>query len=148
VSAAEEVAFRLWLRAEHARAYEAALEWLEPRCRTVEERRLAPALLLLLASLNALVVPCSPVEGSVVNFQVTLSRPTAAGPVRVRLTVREAVGGRRQAASDRDAGAVAPANESWLPELWLDSDEVTGSPLIAAARVLEALLPAEAALGD
>src|SRR6266498_4736959 len=85
-------AIRPWLRPEHARAYEAAVEWLAPRCRTDEERRLAPALLLALAPLNALVAPCRPVEGSAINFQVTLSREGASGPERVRVTVRAGSG--------------------------------------------------------
>src|SRR3989442_15382991 len=75
---------RPWLRAEHAPSFEAALEWLWPRCRTDEERSLAPALLLLLSPLNALVVPCRPAAGSCVNFQVTLSRQGVAGPGRGR----------------------------------------------------------------
>jgi hypothetical protein len=135
---------RPWLRPEHGRAYEAALEWLAPRCRTEQEQRLAPALLLLLAPLNALVAPCRPVAGSSVNFQVTLSRQTAAGAVRVRLTVRGAVAGKP--ASRQTAGTAASAGS--LPELWLNPDDVLRRPLVAAARVLEALLQADAAADD
>src|SRR6266852_3446586 len=83
---------RPWLRAEHAPAFGAAWEWLGPRCRTEEERRLAPALLLLLSPLNALVTPCRPAAGSCVNLQVTLSRQGVAGPERVRLMVRAGSG--------------------------------------------------------
>src|SRR5438270_597224 len=83
---------RAWLRDTHAPAYEAALEWLLPRCRTEEERCLAPALLLLLSPLNALVVPSRPVAESCVNFQVTLSRQGATGPERRRVTVRAVQG--------------------------------------------------------
>src|SRR5947207_551835 len=79
---------RPWVRADHAPAIGAAWEWLGPRCRTEEERWLGPALLLLLSPLNALVTPCRLAAGSRVNFQVTLSRQTVAGPERVRLVVR------------------------------------------------------------
>jgi hypothetical protein len=147
VRADDGEAIRAWLRPEHAPAYDAALEWLTPRCRTETERRLAPALLLLLAPLNALVAPCRPVGGSSVNFQVTLSRQTAAGPVRKRLIVR-GVGVNAAATSVLPTEAPAPAEAGSLSEFWLDSDEVTGSPLVAAARVVAALLQAEAAEGE
>src|SRR5258708_18140918 len=90
---------RLWLREAHAPAFDAALEWLWPRCRTEEERSFAPALLLLLSPLNALVAPCRPIAGSCVNFQVTLSRQGAAGPERVRLMVRAGEGVQQGSAS-------------------------------------------------
>src|SRR5205085_980677 len=61
-------AIRPWLRESHGPAFEAALEWLWPRCRTEEERFLAPALLLLLSPFNALVAPCRPAPGSCVNL--------------------------------------------------------------------------------
>jgi hypothetical protein len=140
-----------WLRPEHARAYAAALEWLLPRCRTEEERCLAPALLLLLAPLNALVVPCRPLANSPVNFQVTLSREGAAGPIRRRLTVRASEGGGAQTSGGASAGVQTSVCESRgtdthdgeptaLPELWLDAALVRDDPLGSAARVLEALL--------
>src|SRR6266851_3568236 len=81
-----------WVRAEHGPALEAAWAWLGPRCRTEEERRLAPALLLLLSPLNALVTPCRPVVGSCVNLQVALSRQGVVGPERARLVVRAGSG--------------------------------------------------------
>ena len=141
---------RPWLRAEHAPSFEAALEWLWPRCRTDEERSLAPALLLLLSPLNALVVPCRPAAGSCVNFQVTLSRQGVAGPERARLTVRAESG--VQGSSTRFAGtrsgvqAGSPERmNARTPErltLWLDEAAVADDPLGSAARVQGALLDA------
>jgi len=141
---------RPWLRAEHAPSFEAALEWLWPRCRTDEERSLAPALLLLLSPLNALVVPCRPAAGSCVNFQVTLSRQGVAGPERARLTVRAESG--VQGGSTRFAGtrsgvqAGSPERmNARTPErltLWLDEAAVADDPLGSAARVQGALLDA------
>src|SRR6266568_6323329 len=147
---------RPWLRAEHAPSFEAALEWLWPRCRTAEERSLAPALLLLLSPLNALVVPCRPAAGSCVNFQVTLSRQGVAGPERVRLTVRAESGvqggstrfaGTRsgvQAGSPERLTARPGTREAGGPRLtlWLDAGAVADDPLGSAARVLGALLDA------
>ena len=124
-----------WLRPENARAYEAALGWLLPRCRTDEERGLAPALLLALAPLNALVAPCRPVEGSAVNFQVTLSREVTGGPERVRVTVRAGT-------SARDAEIVVTTHDA-APEIWLDSTRILSHPLCGVAEVLEALIPRE-----
>jgi len=133
-------AIRPWLREAHGPAFDAALEWLWPRCRTEEERLLAPALLLLLSPLNALVAPCRPVAGSCVNFQVTLSRPGTAGPERVRLTVR--AGGQDQASRHSEADRIVrgdpEAPES--AELALDLVLVAADPLGAAAHVLKELL--------
>src|SRR5438445_5140841 len=133
---------RPWLRAEHAPSFEAALEWLWPRCRTEEERLLAPALLLLLSPLNALVAPCRPAAGSSVNFQVTLSRQGAAGPERVRVTVRAAPGVQafRRSGVQASAPSLPERPNARTPErltLWLDSP---AGPLECAARVLDALL--------
>src|SRR5437868_5891904 len=125
---------RPWLRDTHAPAFEAALEWLLPRCRTPEERILAPALLLLLSPFNALVAPCRPASGSRVNFQVTLSRHGTAGPERVRLTVRAVAG-----ASENEAAIQDPAATDH-PELCLNAVAVSADPLGSAARVLGALL--------
>src|SRR5437868_10756526 len=125
---------RPWLRDTHAPAFEAALEWLLPRCRTPEERILAPALLLLLSPFNALVAPCRPAAGSCVNFQITLSRFGAAGPERVRLTVRSGSG-----ASESETASQQPA-ASDHPELCLNASSVIADPLGSAARVLGALL--------
>jgi hypothetical protein len=133
-------AIRPWLRESHGTAFDAALEWLWPRCRTEEERLLAPALLLLLSPLNALVAPCRPVAGSCVNLQVTLSRNSAAGPQRIRLSVR----GWAQQASARAAGQhmdeTPRKTDRPVAELWLDDATVTESPLSGAALVLKALL--------
>ena len=134
-------AIRPWLRPEHAPAYEAALTWLWPRCRTDEERRLAPALLLLLAPLNALVVPCRPAAGSCVNFQVTISREATTGPERVRRTVRAAAPEQQQSAES--AGLVDGEKESSqapIPQLWLRPAAIVDCPLSSAALVLAALL--------
>jgi hypothetical protein len=127
---------RPWLRDTHAPAFEAALEWLLPRCRTEEERILAPALLLLLSPFNALVVPCRPAPGSSVNFQVTLSRAGPDGPQRVRITLRAG-----SATLGANAEAVEADTEgcSVLP---LDSELVKSEPFLCAARVIEALLVA------
>ena len=127
---------RPWLRAEHAPSFEAALEWLWPRCRTAEERSLAPALLLLLSPLNALVVPCRPAAGSCVNFQATLSRQGVAGPERVRLTVRAESGvqgfrrSRVQADSPERLNARPGTREAGGPRLtlWLDAGAVADDP--------------------
>ena len=121
---------RPWLREGHAPAFEAALDWLWPRCRTEEERCLAPALLLLLSPLNALVAPCRPTTGSCVNFQVTLSWQSTAGPERVRLTVRAG----EKAVREGEAPGSGPLT------LWLDSSTLSAAPLECAARVLGALL--------
>jgi hypothetical protein len=136
---------RPWLRAEHAPAFGAAWEWLEPRCRTEEERRLAPALLLLLSPLNALVTPCRPVRGSSVNFQVTLSRQGVAGPERVRLVVRAERGPSAVGCQPSvEAGSSPPTADSRQPtaQLWLDAGGVLDDPVGSAARVLAALLVA------
>ena len=135
---------RPWLRAEHAPAFGAAWEWLGARCRTEEERRLAPALLLLLSPLNALVTPCRPAAGACVNFQVTLSRQGVAGPERVRLVVRAGSG--VQALRPSGVQADSPKRlKARTPEhltLWLDAGGVVDDPLGSAARVLAALLDA------
>jgi hypothetical protein len=152
---------RPWVRAEHRPAFESAWAWLGPRCRTEEERRLAPALLLLLSPLNALVTPCRPAAGSCVNFQVTLSRQGMAGPERVRLVVRTRSGvqafrrsGVRNDWSDpselsdpsdpSDTSAPAPerpnASTPEHPTLWLDAGAIADDPLAGAVRVLAALL--------
>lgn len=128
---------RPWLREAHAPAFDAALEWLRPRCRTEEEQLLAPALLLLLSPLNALVAPCRPIAGSCVNFQVTMSRQSAAGPERVRLTVRagesvQEIGG--SGVQEGEAPGSVPLT------LWLYSSTTSAAPLECAARVLGALL--------
>src|ERR1700730_1989892 len=129
---------RPWLREAYAPAFEAALDWLWPRCRTEEERSLAPALLLLLSPLNALVAPCRPVAGSCVNFQVTMSRLDGDGAERVRLTVRAGNKG------VQDAARPDPEHPNTrIPEhltVWLDASEVSADPLDCAARVLERLL--------
>jgi hypothetical protein len=129
---------RPWLRESHAPAYEAALEWLLPRCRTPEERALAPALLLLLSPLNALVVPCRPVAGSRVNFQVTLSRAGAGGRERLRLTVRAGSGVQAGCPLGERSGVQEAQSERL--ELWLDAAAVADDPLTGAARVLAAVL--------
>lgn len=123
-----------WLRPEHAPAYAAALDWLLPRCRTEEERALAPVLLLLLAPFNALVAPCRPVAGSPVNFQVTLSRGGTAGPERVRLTVRAGP------AAAIHSGMAPPGQGSGVPDLWLESTTLLLDPMGSAARVLGMLI--------
>ena len=130
-------AIQLWLRPEHAPAYRAALDWLLPRCRTDEERLLAPALLLLLSPLNALIVPCRPIEGSRVNFQVTISREGADGPERVRVIVRamsagHAAGGQRRNDSEASPGV--------LPDVQLDSAGLLANPLEHAVLVLRTVL--------
>ena len=130
-----EEMLRPWLRETHGPAFDAALEWLLPRCRTEEERILAPTLLLMLSPFNALVAPCRPAAESRVNFQVTLSRQGAAGPERVRLTVR-AGSGVREGGSD-----IEEMEGLVCPEFFLDSRTVTTDPLGSAARVIEVLLP-------
>jgi hypothetical protein len=133
---------RPWLRDAHAPAFEAALDWLLPRCRTEEERVLAPALLLLLSPLNALVTPCRPVSGSRVNFQITLSRHGDAGPQRVRLTVRVQPGApasRRSGVLKSELGTPDEAASERL-ELILAPQTVIADPLGSAAQVLGALL--------
>jgi hypothetical protein len=139
-------AIEQWLRPESAPAYRAAMDWLLPRCRTEEERALAPVLLLLLAPLNALVAPCRPLDGSQVNFQVTLSREAQGGPERVRLTLRTT----QAAASDQPVSApaaepqplgVSPAGiEDAVTVLALSESAVLTQPLACAASVLEGLL--------
>lgn len=139
---------RPWLRSEHAPAYDAALAWLWPRCRTEEERLLAPALLLLLAPLNALVAPCRPVSGSRVNFQITLSRQGATGPERVRLNLRTGV--RPGCAPEPESVPGASASEdsgldssppSLAPrDLWLDPARLAMDPLGTAAQALVELV--------
>jgi hypothetical protein len=130
-----------WLRPEHAPAYEAALAWLWPRCRTDEERWLAPALLLLLAPLNALVVPCRPTAGSRVNFQVTVSRDGATGPERVRLAVRAATLEHRHSGESADGGdGEKDDSQAPIPQLWLRPAAIVDCPLSSAALVLTALL--------
>jgi hypothetical protein len=138
---------RPWLRAEHAPAFEAALEWLWPRCRTEEERLLAPALLVFLAPFNALVVPCRPVEGNCVNFQVTLSREGAAGPERIRGSVRAGTPPLGRDEGNAASMALYPVSdgEQLLPEVWLQPTAVAADPLVSAARVIAALIPGEAA---
>jgi hypothetical protein len=138
-----------WVRGEHRPALESAWGWLGPRCRTEEERRLAPVLLLLLSPLNALLIPCRPVVGSCVNFQVTLSRQGVVGPERVRLVVRagrglSAVGCRPSV----EASSLSPTADSRPPtaELWLDADAAADDPLGSAAQVLGALLDAASGL--
>jgi hypothetical protein len=138
---------RPWLRAEHAPAFEAALDWLWPRCRTEEERLLAPALLLLLAPFNALVVPCRPVEGSCVNFQVTLSREGAAGPKRARWCVRAGTPPSTEAEGDPVPMLLCsvPDGEQLLPEIWFQPTAIASDPLGAAAGVVAVLLQIKAA---
>jgi hypothetical protein len=128
---------RPWLRDTHAPAFEAAMEWLLPRCRTEEERALAPALLLLLSPFNALVAPCRPVAGSSLNFQVTLSHSGPDGPQRVRLTVQAAP------APSRDLPELIQEAVGH-PVLVLAAALVRDEPLVGAARVLEALLASKA----
>jgi hypothetical protein len=144
-----KAAIERWLRAEHVPGYRTAVEWLLPRCRTEEERALAPALLLLLAPLNGLVAPCRPVAGSRVNFQVTVSRQTEEGAERVRLTVRAR---REQAAAGADQALAGPAvdpveleESPAAPEeaeaaLYLETETVLARPLVCAACVLERLM--------
>jgi hypothetical protein len=141
-----------WIRPEYAPAYRAAVEWLLPRCLTEEERALAPALLLLLAPLNALVVPCRPVAGSRVNFQVTLSRQTEAGPERVRLTVRTTAAQEDETAGVTDqptpgqtadpqkAELIRPSQVASDTDVYLAASAVLSRPLACAAVVLGSLL--------
>jgi len=133
-----------WVRAEHRPTLAAAWGWLGARCRTEGGRRLAPALLLLLSPLNALVIPCRPMVGSCVNFQVTLSRQGVAGPERVRLAVRAGSGVQALRCSGVQGGSLeredAPLREGLT--LWLDAGAVADDPLGSAARVLGALLEA------
>src|SRR5688572_8035439 len=137
-----------WLRPEYAPAYRAAADWLLPRCRTAEERALAPALLLLLAPLNALAGPCRPVAASRVNLQVPRRRQTERGPERVRLTIRATASrqGERATAEPVAQEGTGPSSatdeEDSPPELWLDAATLIAQPLNSAARALTALLEA------
>jgi hypothetical protein len=93
-------------------------------------------------------LPCRPVAGSCVNFQVTLSRESAAGPERVRLAVRASSSGPQ---SGQDTGSMrtsanplpetdgelgAEEKSPSLPEFRLDAALVSGDPVGSAARVL------------
>ena len=129
---------RPWLRETHAPAFEAALAWLWPRCRTEEERLLAPVLLFLLSPLNALVAPCRPIAGSCVNFQVTLSRHGANGPERVRLTVRAGEKGVQVFRCSGVQEGIGGKPKHWT--VCLDPAALTADPLGCAAHVLVALL--------
>jgi hypothetical protein len=120
-------AVRALARAESRRALEAALEWGLPKCRTLEERLLYPALLLVLGNLNALVTPRRLEPEDRVDFHLTLSRASDdAPPVRTHLILRVA----------RDAAPVSAAAD----EFWLSGDAVRAQPLACAAQALARLL--------
>ena len=78
---------RPWLRDDYAGWFEAGLAWGMPRCRTDEERRLFPFLLLALSPYSAVVSHRRLPEGAVAAFRVGISRPTPEGPERMHLEV-------------------------------------------------------------
>jgi hypothetical protein len=118
---------RSLIRADCLPALEAALAWGLPKCRTLEERMLYPALLLVLGNLNALVTTRRLEPGDLADFHLTLSRAReGAPPLRAHLVLRVAA----------DEPPTAPA----VDELWLSADAARAQPLACAAKALELLL--------
>lgn len=126
----EEIVDRLrpWLREDYRPAFESALAWGWPRCRTEEERVLYPLLLAALFPHSAVVAPRRMPEGGRVSFQVSVSRATPVGTERHQWSILSG-----------DLSEAAEEGSAWDLTLHLPVDLVREEPWGAAARVVEAI---------
>ncbi|MBW3624145.1 MAG: hypothetical protein KY468_12125 [Armatimonadetes bacterium] len=116
-------ALRPWLRNSYLPAFQSAMAWGWPRCRTDDERLLYPLLLVALTPYNAVVAPRRMPEGGVVSFQVSISRADSSGVERFRWSVL--------------SGEMDEEEDGLELSLRLPVDLVREQPWRAAARVIE-----------
>jgi hypothetical protein len=129
----EELIKRLspWLSEEYLPWFRTGLSWGLPRCRTEEEKRLYPFLLIAFSPYRSTVTPRKLAEGNRMSFQATISRNSESGPVRLQIGI----------VCDCDAPADSDLDETLrlpralvLSEPWLAAQQAASTALARLFR--------------